>query len=92
MCGKFHTPLRMVHVLVAIFGGACAQQQKYWRFSPKMAVLRQKQAKWGQSKWLLHTNLQTFFDEVIIFGLVGDEVKMFRKTYLGACAPQQKNW
>ena len=21
MCGKFHTPLRMVHVLVAIFGG-----------------------------------------------------------------------
>ena len=21
MCGKFHTPLQMVHVLVAIFGG-----------------------------------------------------------------------
>ena len=72
------------------FWGACAQQQKYWRFSPKMAVLRQKQAKWGQSKWLLHPNLQTFFDEVIIFGLVGDEVKTCRKIVSGARALRKK--
>ena len=37
-------------------------------------------AKWGQSKQLWHPNLQTFFAKIIIFGLVGDEVKTFRKT------------
>ena len=40
-----------------------------------MAVFGQKHAKWGQSKQLWYPNPQTFFDEVIIFELVGDDVK-----------------
>ena len=47
---------------------------------PKMTVLGQKQAKWSQSKQLRHPNLQSFFDEVIIFELVGDKVKIDRQT------------
>ena len=62
MFGKFHTPQQMVRVGVSI--------------CPKMTVFGQKQAKWGQSKQLWHPNLLTFFGEVIIFELVGDEVKM----------------
>ena len=46
-----------------------------------MAVFEQKQAKWGQSKQPWHPNLQTFFDEVIIFELMGDDVKIcYRQT------------
>ena len=33
--------------------------------------------------------MQTFFDEVMIFELVGDDVNFFRKTLLGACSQQQ---
>ena len=36
-----------------------------------------KQAKWGQSRQLWHPNQQTFFDEVIISRLVGDELKIY---------------
>ena len=36
----------------------------------------------GQTKQLLHPNLQTFFDEVIIFGLVGDKVKFLAHSIL----------
>ena len=45
----------------------------------KNGFLGQKRAKWGQSKQLWHSNLQTFFDEVMIFELVGDvvETKIF---------------
>ena len=58
----------------------------------KNDFIGQKQAKWGQSKQLWHSNLQTFFDEVMIFELVGDVVKTFRKTFFGACTQQQKYW
>ena len=54
-----------------------------------MAVFGQKQEKWGQSKQLCHSNLN-FFDEVIIFELVGDDVKMHIKTLLGL-VPDSKN-
>ena len=41
----------------------------------KNGFFGRKQAKWGQSKQLWYPNLQTFFDEVMIFELVGDVVK-----------------
>ena len=56
----------------------------------KNGFFGQKQAKWGQSKQLWHPNLQTFFDEVMIFELVGDVVKTYRTTRLGVCTQQQK--
>ena len=45
-----------------------------------MAVFRQKESKWGQSKQLWHPNLQTSFEEVMIFELTGDDVKTDRQT------------
>ena len=59
------------------FGGLVPNKKNICDSVQKLLFLGQIQAKWGQSKWLLHPNLQTFFDEVIIFGLVGDEVKIF---------------
>ena len=43
-------------------------------FCVKMAFWA-KIGKWGRSKQLWHPNLHTFFDEVMIFELVGDVVK-----------------
>ena len=48
----------------------------------KNGCFGQKRAKWGQSKQLWHPNLQTFFDEVIFFELVGDDVKIYKN---GVC-------
>ena len=53
-------------------------------FCVKNSFFGQKQAKWGKSKQLWHPKLHTFFDEVMIFGMVGDVVKTFRTTLLGA--------
>ena len=55
-----------------------------------MTGFGQKQAKWGEPKQLWHPNEQTFFNKVMIFGLVGDEVKWLQTEnsltpYSGVC-------
>ena len=75
-------PLRMVRVLVAIFSGLMPNSKNIGDSVHKWLFRGQKQAKWGQSKWLWHPNLQTFFDEVIIFWFVGDEILFWALDFI----------
>ena len=39
-----------------------------------MTAFGPKQSKWGKPKQLWYSNVQTFFDKVMTFGFLGDEV------------------
>ena len=66
-----------------------ASQGNYFQAKiPKMAVF---EAKTGLQNLQRHPNVQTFFDMVLIFLFMRDEVRKFRKTVWAACT-RQKNY